>query len=372
MSKRKLSSLLPAQARPWARSLGREKTRGRLAVRDAMLAVDNALGRGIKHVHGPTNFQVGAQDLTVLCLVRNGAAHLPTFLRYYKSLGVRHIIFIDNGSGDDTLKIAGEFPAATVFSSTLPFSGYQTAFKRWMVKHFMKSGWVLVADSDELFDYPYSDRLELSAFLGYLNSRGYDAVTAQNLEMFPRESIAEIQGRQIQNLEETHRYYDLSDIRQVRDQYWLEENQFDSGGHFTHTGGVWETIFGYTGSKLTKQPLFRYSERMKVFPYDPHFVTGARIADVTAAFRHYKYTGRFVAHVKEELQRKQYYGNAEIFEHYKRALEINPDLSLYRDTAVAYAGAAALLENGFLLASSAYVQWVADHDARAVRELTAT
>lgn len=300
--------------------------------------------------------------MVVLCLVRNGVTHLPTFLRYYERLGARHIVFIDNKSTDDTVRLASAHPSATVFSSELPFSGYQTAFKRWMVRRFISDGgWALVADSDELFDYPFSDRLDLASFLAYLNRYGYDAVTAQNLEMIPRESIAEIQGRENNNLEETHRYYDLSDMRQVRDQYWLEKNELDVEGHYTHTGGVWETIFGYKGSKLTKQPLFRRSARLNVFPYDPHFVTGARIADVTGVFRHYKYTGGFIAHVREELQRKQYYGNAEIFEHYRKALAENPDLSLFRPTAQEYTGAAELLKTGFLIASARYIEWSEQH-----------
>lgn len=338
----------------------------RLAFREAMLTGHNLLGSGVTQLRVAAPVEIGPADLTVLCLVRNGAAHLPTFLRYYERLGVKHLVFLDNGSTDETLEMLSACPLATVLSSHLPFSRYEEAFKRLMVRRYMGKGWALVADDDELFDYPHSDTLSLPSFLEYLNAAGYDAVTAQNLEMFPRESIAEIQGREIDDLERTHRYYDLSDIRKVRNQYWLHENTFDSEGHFTHTGGVWETIFGYAGSKLTKQPLFRYAPRLNVFPYDPHFVTGGRIADVTGVFRHYKYTGRFIEHVREELRRKQHYGKAEIFEYYRRTLADNPNLSLFRPTALEYKSATDLVPPGFLLASPRFKSWVAQHGDRMV------
>lgn len=366
-SHRKLSDRLPEVLRPVARSLGREQLRARLAVVDVLLHARVIAQHGVRHLAGPTDLRPGPTELVVLCLVRNGAAHLPTFLRYYERLGARHIVLLDNASTDDTLELARGATSVTLLSTELPFGRYEIALKRWLVRRFGSGGgWCLVADMDELFDYPFSSRLPVASFLAYLNAHGYNAVTAQNLEMIPRESIAEIQGRQELDLESSHRHYDLSDIRQVRNQFWLDRNELDCEGHYTHTGGIWETIFGYQGSKLTKQPLLRPAgSRMKVFPYDIHFVADARIADVTGVFRHYKYTGRFVEHVREELERRQHYGRAEIFEHYARVLEANPELSLYRSTAREYFGAEDLLESGFLLASARYMRWVAEHGTAA-------
>lgn len=95
-------------------------------------------------------------------------------------------------------------------------------------------------------------------------------------------------------------------------------NELGGEGHCLHTGGVRETAFGWTGSMLTQQILLRlrYDGEMVLFPYDGHFVTGARIADVTALFKHYKCIGHFREHEQEEIRREEHYYDARIFKRY--------------------------------------------------------
>jgi hypothetical protein len=362
---RKLHELVPAAVRPLVRRLGHELERVREAARRAQLTALLLAGSAVEHVAGPTHLDVLPDQMVVVAMMRNAAAHLPTFLRHYLDLGVRHVVLLDNGSTDETMAIAGSAPAVTVYRTELPFSRYEIALKRWLTSH-AGNGWVLVADADELFDYPYRDRLPLSRFLEYLNANEFDAVCAQNLEMVPNVPLRAFQGVDADDLRTTHRWYDLTDYRRT-DEYWRGVNTLGAHDLWSHTGGVWETFFGYRGSKLTKQPLFRPSRALTVFPYDIHFVTGARIADVTGVFRHYKYTGRFVAHVAEELERKQHYHGAEIFGYYQRALERDPDITFVRATSREWDGAEALLASGFLIASDRYLDWVDTHARNGAR-----
>jgi hypothetical protein len=350
---RKLSSFLPGGLRSWANQLGREQDRLLLAARSRRFSSLLEAGRAIEHLHGPTGVEIGENELLVACLVRNGTAHLPTFMRHYRRLGAAHFVLVDNCSTDDTARMAASYEGVTIYRSALPFSRYETAIKQWLAR-LGGDGWTLIADADELFDYPYSRALPLPHFLEYLNTHGYDAVCAQNLEMVPDQPLLSYQGRRSENLEESHRFYDLSDIVRTREPYWLRMNELGSDDLWSHTGGIWKTFFGYKGSKLTKQPLVRARSRLCVFPYDVHFVTHARIADVSGVFRHYKYTGAFVEHVKEELLRKQHYNGAEIFEHYMRELRENSALSFMRPTSRVYRAAEDLLDEGFLVASRRY------------------
>lgn len=369
----KVTNALPAGLKPITRTLGWEARRLRNALRQAELRLRFATIGGIEHLSGPTRMRVSAGEMVVLVLARNAMAHLPTFLAHYERLGAKHIVLMDNGSNDDTVRYASERANVSIFRTPLPFRRFQLVLKRWMVRQFgMGQGWSLVADVDELLDYPFARNLPLPDFLAYLEQHGYDALCVQNLEMVPRESLSELQGRLTDNLEETHRYYDISDIRHADDAIWLRRNHFDADGFHSHTGGVWETVFGYSGSQLTKQPLFRASSGIRVFPYSVHYVSGARIADVTGVFRHYKYTGRFVEHVREELERKQYYGGAEIFQYYRRTLETNPELSLYRPTSKEYRAAEELLESRFLIASPRFLEWVERRGQAGTSDATST
>lgn len=355
---RRLNQWLPRSLRPLARRAGLELRRLRLGFRDAAFRIRLAAGGGVEHLHGTGDVVAGAGELVVVSVIRNAAAHLPTFIPYYQRLGAKHIVLVDTGSTDETVELARGYDRVTIYRTGLSFARYSNAIKRWLVRRFAgPGGWALVADMDELFEYPFASQLPLSGFLEYLEHHEYDAVVAQMLDMVPQEPLRQLQYRVARPLEETHRYYDTSDIQRVSDSLWLRYNWIDSKGLFSHTGGIGDTVFGYQGSMLTKQVLVRPGV-LRVFPYNVHFVTRARIADVTAVLRHYKYTGRFVAGVAEEIERKQYYGGAEIYHYYRRALESDPDLSLHRSTAVEYAGADALLEDGFLVASERYRDWV--------------
>ena len=58
----------------------------------------------VRHVHGPTEFRYGEEELVALCVVRNGALHVRSFLDHHLSLGVKHVVLLDNGSTDDTVE----------------------------------------------------------------------------------------------------------------------------------------------------------------------------------------------------------------------------------------------------------------------------
>lgn len=355
---RKFSSYLPPALRPLSAHVGRESRRALEFVRERRFRAHAAAGRSVVHLHGPKHVETAPTQLVVTCLVHNGAVHLPTFIEHYRRLGVSHQVFLDHESSDETREIIARHPDTSLYSTHLSFATYQISMKRWLVKTFGRGGWALLADADELWDYPGSGRLALSNFLAYLEHRGYDAVTAHMLDMVPAEPLADIQGQRPENLETTHRYYDLSDIG-THELWWLHANRFDSGGHVSYTGGIKETIWGYTGDKLTKQPLVRFRRGFSFFPYDVHFVRGARIADVTTVLRHYKYTGGFYAHVRDAVERGQYWRGAEAYRLFERVLRENPGLTLIRPTSREYRDTDELVERGFLMVSDAYRDWLA-------------
>lgn len=355
---RKLSSHLPPALRPFARRLGLEKSRARLALRDALLRARLAVGGGIEHVQGPREIDLGEDELVVLCMVRNGAPWLPTYLRHYRDLGARHFVFLDNGSDDATVEIASSAEDSSVFRTPLPYEPYFVVLKRWLVRRFGRGCWSLVADADELFDYPFSGRLGLAGFLAYLNRNRYTAVPAQNLEMVSDEPLADLQGREESRLDWAYRFYDTSAITRSKEKYWLRLNETDTGEHRSHSGGIRQSAFGWSGSMLTKLPLVRHDGSVDLFPYDGHFVTGARVADVSGVFLHYKFTSFFYEHMREEIEREAHYDDARIFKRYARVLKENPDLNLRGPHAREYRSAEDLLGDGFLIASEEYREWV--------------
>src|SRR5918993_341868 len=135
----------------------------------------------VKHLHGPKKIAYGPEELVVVCLVRNGRPYVKSFIDHYISLGVKHIIFMDNGSDDDTVAVAQDHERVTVVQTKLPYKHFEYEMKLYLISRFGKGRWSLYVDIDELFDYPYSDVVGLSSLLRYLNERSYTAVVAQHL-----------------------------------------------------------------------------------------------------------------------------------------------------------------------------------------------
>jgi len=64
------------------------------------------VGLSVKYRFGPKNIHCGPEDLVVVCPVRDGAEFVQQFIEHHSSLGAKHIVFLDNGSQDQTISKA--------------------------------------------------------------------------------------------------------------------------------------------------------------------------------------------------------------------------------------------------------------------------
>src|SRR5919107_4804241 len=178
---------------------------------------DKILHSSIEHLHGPEEVDYAPDELVVVCLVRDGRPYVKSFVEHYRSLGVKHLFFLDNGSTDGTVEALKNYNNVTIVRSKLPYKEYRLAFKRFLIDRFgRKDRWCLYADIDELFDYPYSDVVGLGSLLRYLNERSYTAVVGQMLDMFPEEPLSDhADDLGDEALTEKHRFYDISNVRKV-------------------------------------------------------------------------------------------------------------------------------------------------------------
>src|SRR5215208_557630 len=175
---------------------------------------EQVLRSSIEHLHGPEEVDYEPDELVVVCLVRDGRPYVKSFVEHYRSLGAKHLFFLDNGSTDGTVEALKNYDNTTVLRSKLPFKEYDVLFKQYLIGRFgRKDRWCLCVDIDELFDYPYSEVIGLGSLLGYLNSNSYTAVAAQMLDMFPEEPLsAREENLEDESLKELLRFYDISNI----------------------------------------------------------------------------------------------------------------------------------------------------------------
>ena len=314
--------------------------------------------RNTRHIHGATKLELDSSDVVVVCLVKDGELFIRSFLDHYRRMGVKHVVFMDNGSTDSTIEIASQYDWVSIIQCTLPAFSYEMPLRRHALERFAKGHWCLCLDIDEIFDYPYSSRIPLSALLSYLGECGYTAVVAQMLDMFAPGPLNSVACSPTDRLLDVYRYYDVSDVEKV--DYFDQEvsalyshNTISNPDIKVYYGGIRKQLFG-TRNGLTKHCLFRMVDGLQPMVH-PHYLDHGRIADFTAVLYHFKFAGDFYAMCKRHVDEKTW-PHAE-YEAYLKKLEADGELTPMGPTARKLERPEQLLDDHFLMAGERFKKW---------------
>jgi len=330
---------------------------------------EQVLGSSIEHLHGPEEVDYEPDELVVVCNVRDGRPYVKSFVEHYRSLGAKHLFFLDNNSTDGTVEALKNYDNTTILRTELPWKEYELLFKHYLVGRFgKKDRWCLCVDIDELFDYPYSDVVGLNSFLGYLNSNSYTAVVAQMLDVFSEEPLSGREGNQEDEpLKERYRFYDLSNIsrRSIKRRHGRHNNTLENDDILIFSSGIRGAIFGDNRTLLTKHPLVFLDGKVKPLYPGTHWVANARIADITCVLFHYKLLDGYLhKQAAQAVREGQYYNNSARYKRYLEVLDKNPALQMKQESARELKGVNDLVENGFLVVSEEYMMMVYQEEER--------
>lgn len=303
-------------------------------------------------------FYASIDDLVVLCLVRNGAGYLKAFTDHYIKVGAKHIVFLDNGSTDETIDLAREYgPLVTVVRCTLPYSKYQTSLKYWLAKQFGQGCWCLIADIDERFDFPFSDRITLREFLKYLNHHNYTGVVTQMVDLFAEGLISS--WPQTVDVERDCIWFDHTKrVALPFDGFSqrLAGNRYASRKVNLLVGGIRKDAFDI-GRPMTKQAL--------IFPgrgavsITPHWTIHASFADVSCALLHYPFNRDFYEKCNEIVQRNSHWKNSKEYRSYLSVLtETGSEFTFKKPTAKRLENTNQLIDDGHIVVSETYCRYV--------------
>jgi glycosyltransferase involved in cell wall biosynthesis len=312
----------------------------------------------VKHLHGPKKIAYALDELVVVCIVRNGRPYMKSFIDHYLSLGVKHIVFLDNGSDDDTVAFARDHGQVTVIQSRLPYKKYEGAMIQYLLSRFGMSRWSLYVDIDELFDYPYSDVVSLSSLLRYLNEKSYTAVVTQVLDMFPDRALSSRVSQKDEPLKELYRFYDLSNVK--NNDYKSRSNVIANDDIKRLRDGIRTTLFDVPFALTNHRLIFFDGEvRPAASGRGLHRVENARLADLSCVLYHYKLVDGFREWAARAVREESY--NPELMRrHYKKYLEVvkrNPGIRIRQATARELGSVNDLVDNGFLVVSEDYRKW---------------
>jgi len=313
------------------------------------------IARDIKHVFGVKKITFGIDEAVVLCLVRDGETWIRDFIEHYLKKGFKHIVFLDNGSSDNTLEIAKKYPNITILKTSVPFKDNNILLRRYLVMRFAKKRWSLTVDIDELWDYPFSDKVDLGSLLKYLRKQDSNALVAQILDMF----MAQLPSEKATTLK-TYEYYDISCIEKepLTKSESLKRLGFSSKTNLSsrinvHAGGIRDQLVDHKGFLLTKMPLLFYGDRLQPFTHQ-HFSNNVRIADISSLLLHYKFTHLFKDQVRNAVENRNYANESYDYVRYANMLKKNTSLELKKPTARKLISVDQLIEEDFLVVSLSY------------------
>lgn len=308
----------------------------------------------VRHLNGPRQVEGGKDDVVVISVMRNGEAWLESFLSHHRSLGIKWFVILDNGSSDKSVEILSRQPDVTLLRTGAPYHAYENTMKRYLAERYCTGRWCLCVDVDEQFDFPRSRNVALSDLIRYLNTRGFNAVVTQMLDMFSDRPLEDSEIEAGKDLCSQYPFYDLSDIDKVPYSF----GEVSNAAIMSHSGGIRKAIFG-THNGLSKVSLFLMDGKLKPF-VTWHHALNARLADISAVLLHFPFVASFYAKVTEAVESGRYgYLTSDEYVSYLNGFQGKPQLTLKRASARRLEAVDELLDNGFLVETVDYRQWIA-------------
>lgn len=320
------------------------------------------LRRETHHIHGPKHCFAPPGSVVLICLVRNGAYYLDSFLHYYRQLGVEHFVFIDNGSTDETVSLLKQEPNTAILQSHLPWGRFENDLRNLAADRYARDRWCLIVDMDEIFEFEGQKTLGISGLTTWLTHQSFTGVLSQMVEMFPKAPLAEVANMPYAQVLETFDHFDLSTIDafsyhdpDLSFSYYLQQNALLDGATKVLFGGIRKKVFG-ENCCLTKHPLVFNGQGTEVGIH-PHVSAGVRLAPFTTAIRHYKFANDSLSRDQATV-RDGSIGHGEDKQRIK-VMAQKPELSLWSSDAQKYTGVELLQKQGFLLTDPAFSAHVA-------------
>jgi len=302
----------------------------------------------VRHISGPASLSLSGDEVVAVCIGNNAAYYLPAFFDWHRRLGITRFLYIDNRSTDDSVDIACAQPDTIVVSCAASFRLYEKFLRSDVTRMHVKSGWCAMLDTDELLDYEHCESTPLPRFLAQENERGFTAVVAQMLDLFPSYDLREAEGKPYQDCIRDFTYFDLRSID--RHDYFtvfggiLRDNTISNPATCFLFGGIRNTVFGEYCA-LTKHPLIRIERSKRPFIF-PHYSNGVACSDRSILLRHYKFAGSVI-------ERDQFRAANQIMpdggsEIRSGVFQSGDAIVLHSEHAHAFAGPRELVEGGFL------------------------
>ena len=270
-------------------------------------------------------------DVLLSVTLRNERTRLPYFLQYYRDLGIKHFLIVDNDSDDGSYEYLQAQPDVSLWHTTASYkqSRFGTDWQNWLLRKYAHGHWALVVDIDEFFVFPYCETRPVRALTDWLDGCGVRAFSAMLLDMYPKGPISRQVYCEGQNPFEIASWFDSGNYTFLKNEEYL--NLWIQGGARART------FFRDQPEKapsLNKIPLVKW-DRSYVFVNSTHMLLPRGLNLVydasggekaSGVLMHAKFLDIFIEKTTEEIERGEHFASSREYRAYARTLKENPEV----------------------------------------------
>ncbi len=275
--------------------------------------------------------RIGAGDVLVFMTLRNERPRLPYFLSYYRAMGVKHFLLVDNASDDGSREYLAEQPDVSLWTSAASYrsSRFGVDWTNRLLRRYGHNHWTLVLDADEFFVYPFCDTRPINALTDWMDTYLIRSFPAMVLDMYPKGAVDAVPYREGQDPFEIARWFDPGN-------YIISKNpQF--GNLWIQGGPRARTMFAARPAEapsLNKIPLVKW-HRSYVYARSTHMLLprGLNLTydqwggeKVSGCLMHAKFISTLPAKVAEEMERGEHFADSREYVAYSETMARGQDL----------------------------------------------
>lgn len=274
------------------------------------------------------------EDVLLFMTLRNEKVRLPYFLKYYRRLGVRHFLIVDNGSDDGSHEYLLEQPDVSLWVTRHSYkkAHFGVDWLNWLQRKYGHGHWCLTVDADEFLVFPFCDTRTIGALTDWLDAASVKSFGAMLVDMYPKGPVDSVPYRAGANP------FDIA--------AW-----FDSGNYTIRKNSRFQNLWIQGGPRarmffrdqpakapaLNKIPLVKW-HRNYVYVSSTHMLLPRGLNLVyeqsggekaSGCLLHAKFLDILTEKAAEELKRGQHYSGSQEFRAYQTALAERPQLQIW-------------------------------------------
>jgi len=171
-------------------------------------------------------------EIRLFILVRNESLRLPYFLKYYSDKGVDRFFIIDNNSTDDSIDFLLKQDKVHIWKTNQSYKKYKEGmdWKERLLRKYGKGHWCLIVDADEIFFYPYAEKISIRDLCNFLDKKKKGALLCFFLDMYSNKPLRSNLYEKGEDPLSVYPYFDINyyQILPIQDLYMINlvENSY--------------------------------------------------------------------------------------------------------------------------------------------------